>query len=193
MRSSKLLLGLATLVLGGVSFASFAPFFQEGPQVLDQHKQVQAGIGEWEGTITMHNMGPNPVSFPCTESIEGLGELWTVSHFQSDFMGMSFEGRATFGYDPTQEKFVGSWIDNMVPFMSIMEGTFDEKLDAIVMHYEGLDPMKGKVQMKNVSQHKDDTSKISFYELANGNETLTMVIEMKRKPKPVEAGASKTK
>ena len=74
---------------------------------------ILKGVGEWEGTMTMYGMGPEPITIPAKESVTALGQFWTQSHFSCDFGGMAFEGSATSGYDPAKKKFVGTWIDNM--------------------------------------------------------------------------------
>ena len=60
-------------------------------------------------------------------------------------------------YDPHKQKYVGTWIDNMNPSMSVMEGEFDENKKEMVMVFEGIDPNTGKTEkMKSVSTMDGD-------------------------------------
>ncbi len=99
-----------------------------------------------------------------------------------DFMGTAFSGASTLGYDPKKEKFVGTWIDSMSPTLTHMEGEFDEKKNAMVMHYEMFDMMTQA--MKNVRNEyvfEGDAYTITFFDVTEEGDKQPMKIEMKRK------------
>ena len=93
---------------------------------------VHAWNRELDSTIRTSSRVPPESSVPAKtsmssrhETIEPLGRFWTVSLFESEFMGASFSGRATSGYDPQKGKWVGTWIDSMMPHLFVMEGDMD--------------------------------------------------------------------
>ena len=154
-----------------------------GPEVLEQHKQLQMGIGEWAGTISMYQPEmKEPEVAPCSEVVTAIGELWTTSRFEMDFMGSKFVGSGTLGYDSLKKKYVGTWIDSMNPTITAMEGEFDEAKQAMVMHYDMYDPMtKSMTPMRNEMVHKGDSYSLSFFKKGDADEALYMKIDMKRK------------
>lgn len=194
MITPRLVTTVSTLLVAGIAAAAIAPVlpFRQVPEPTEQHAKVVKGAGEYEGTITMMMPGSEPMQAPCTETVTAIGELWTVSHFEMEFMGQPFEGSSIFGYDPEKEKFVGTWIDSMTPKLTVMEGDWDAGKKAFVMHYEMADPMTGgTVDMRNEHVHRDDGYTSSFYSVGeDGEESLSMKIEMTRK-KATEAGAAK--
>ena len=193
MFTKRLALGLTTLVLGGVALAISPLASQE--EMMDMstphHKMIMKGVGNWEGTITQYMPGVEPVPMPCTETVTGIGNLWTTGHFEMDFMGTPFEGISTLGYDTIDKKFVGTWADSMSPKMAHMEGTYDEKKGAIIMHYDMFEVMTGETKkMRSETAHKGDSYTIDFYDVSGEKEALMMKIEMKRKMVR-EAGSTK--
>jgi hypothetical protein len=155
---------------------------QEMPQPTEHHKMILKGVGEWEGSMTMFGMGPEPVTLPAKETVTALGEFWTQSHFSCDIMGMAFNGSATSGYDTAKKKFVGTWIDNMSTHITIMEGDYDHKAGTLTMRYEGPHPQTGQmVPHRNVSKFTGDSYAMEFFIGEGDAETKTMTIDMKRK------------
>ncbi|MFT4648706.1 MAG: hypothetical protein ACI9X4_001938 [Glaciecola sp.] len=181
----------AATLLSGIAIAGISstnPFQGESPAV-DQHKIVMQSVGSWEGTIAMNMPGmPESMVMPCTETITAVGDLWTVSRFESDFMGTAFAGSATFGYDTDKKAFVSTWVDSMATSITNMEGQYDEKTKSIISNYEAKDPMTGEmVDKRSICTWGTDGYVCKFYDVAE-EKTLTMTIEMKRK-KTVEANA----
>ncbi|HPF13472.1 MAG TPA: DUF1579 family protein [Planctomycetota bacterium] len=184
----------ATLFSSAVFAALTLPNpFQAPSQKVKQHEMVTQGAGEWEGTITMHLPGaPEPVVTACTESVQAIGDYWTVSDFQSNFEGQAFQGSSTMGYDVEKKKFVATWVDSMSTSFTQMEGTYDANKKVIVMDYEAKDPATGEAKDARMTlQHNGDSYTSSFYDVTEDGENLTMVIEMHRK-KVVEANSDKS-
>lgn len=146
------------------------------------HERIMHGVGEWEGTISMQMPDGQTMSWPCTESVSAIGGLWTTGHFSMEFMGAPFNGASTLGYDTVSNKYVGTWADSMSPKMAIMEGHWDDDLDAIVMEYDMFEAMTGETKrMKSVTAHRGDSYTIRFFELVDGDENPQMQIAMNRK------------
>ncbi len=176
---SLVLVALVCTVAIAAGTAYFAP--QEMPQPTEHHKMILKGVGEWEGSMTMYGMGPEPMTIPAKESVTALGQFWTQSRFSCDFGGMAFEGSATSGYDPAKKKFVGTWIDNMSTSITVMEGDYDKKAGTLTMHYKGPHPATGEmVAHRNVSKFTDDTYSMEFFVGQGDAEMKSMTISMKR-------------
>lgn len=185
----------AATLLTGAAIAALtvvSPFGQMPDQKVKQHAMVTQSAGQWAGTITIHNpQMPEPIVSDCTESVHSIGELWTVSDFKSSIMGMNFHGSSTFGYDVEKKKFVGTWVDSMTTQITAMEGVYNEERGGIVLDYTSKDPMTGAEQdARMVIQSDKNSTHSSFYIVNDGEETLTMEIEMTRQ-KTVEAAAEK--
>lgn len=170
----------AALVLTALAAAAALRPTQEMPQATPQHAQLLEGVGEWKGTLTMVSPGSPEEGMPCSETVTAIGEFWTTSSFECDFMGMPFVGSAVTGYDPDQKKFVGTWIDSMTTRLTVMEGTWDETRKALVMGYIGPDPMTGEMVPHRIETvHRDDAYTSTFF-VGEGGGSKTMVLDMKR-------------
>ena len=115
------------------------------PEPTAEHTMLLENVGTWNVDCT-YFMGPGePMRVQAKETVEALGGFWTVSLFESEFMGMPFAGRATSGYDPKAGKWVGTWIDTMMPHMFVMEGDLDPETRVLTMHCQGPAPMTGEM------------------------------------------------
>jgi hypothetical protein len=194
MIRSKFVLILAALSTTALVAAAFTPVLQDMamPTPVDQHKQLLAGVGEWEGTLTSYmipGMKPEPVA--AHETVTAIGEFWTLSQFHCQFMGQPYHGSGHYGYDPEKKKYIGTWVDSMSSQFALMEGEVDPKTNTLVMHWQARD-MTGKVvPHRSESTMGGDARTMTFYS-GEGAGTKSMTIEMKRKAgKASEAGAPK--
>ena len=195
MLPSRFITGLSAILVGGAALAAIVPVlpFQDfAVQQSPEHAMVVKGAGDYEGTMTMWMPGaPEPMKAPCRETVTAIGGLWTVSHFQMEFMGQPFSGSAILGFDAEKKKFVGSWIDSMNPRITNMEGEWDDSKKAIVMHYDMFDQMAGEmVTMRSVTTQDANGYTIDFYRLTDDGERRDMQMAMTRKA-TIEAGSDK--
>lgn len=176
---------LAITVLGSAAFAT-VPFLQDMPMEAPtpQHTMLQKSVGQWEGTVTMHWPGMEG-STPATDTVTSFGPFWTISNFQSEIMGAPYQGQGMTGYDPKQKKFVGTWIDSMSSTLSLMEGSYDEAENKLVMEWEGPDMTGAMAKHRSETIHADDAYTYTMW--VGGQKGMT--IDMKRKGKAMEAGA----
>lgn len=107
-------------------------------QPVEQHKWLQQLVGQWESHAKM-NTGPDQPAFEShgTEKIRAIGELWIVSEGETHALGMTAHTMLTLGYDPEQEKFIGTWIDSVMNHMWKYEGTLDESGKKLTLMTEG--------------------------------------------------------
>ena len=113
------------------------------PEPTPEHESLLGVVGTWTVDCTYFMAPGEPMKVQAKETIEALGRFWTVSLFESDFMGLPFAGRATTGFDPKRGKWVGTWVDSMMPHMFVMEGERDAESGIVTMHCDGPAPMTG--------------------------------------------------
>lgn len=142
MRLHSRLLGLTAFLLAAAAapLAAIAQVPQD-----EAHKHLATEVGEWDAEVKMwHAADAEPMSSKGSETNEMFGDFWLLSKFTTDFGGMKYSGRMQLGYDPQKKKYVGTWIDTMSPYLSTMEGTYDEKTKTTTMLATGVDVMTGK-------------------------------------------------
>lgn len=125
------------------------------PQPTPEHARLESGLGRWNVKCT-YFMDPSQPPMVCdaVETVEPVGPFWTVSLFESEFMGMPFRGRSTLGYDPQKKKWVGTWVDSMSPSMFVMEGGYDAAGKVLTMHCRGPHMATGEmVDFRCVTTH----------------------------------------
>jgi hypothetical protein len=134
---------------------------QEGPitpKPTPQHEILKKDVGTWDATVTSwEKPGAKPMESKATEKNELLpGGYWLVSHFEGSFGDLKFTGIGQFGYDPQQKKYVGTWIDNMSPYLMITKADYDPATKTITGTGETRDPATNKVMTtKCVSRYVD--------------------------------------
>ncbi len=156
-------------------------------QPTEHHEVLKYDLGTWDADVTIWPAGPDsdPLQGKATETNKMFGEFWVESHFEYEIMNQKMTGHGSFGYDPTKKKFVGLWLESASPYMSTMEGTFDEETRTMTMYMEGKDPTGAETKGKIVSVQRDDNHKtFTMYMLSPGTEdeyTKFMQIKYKRR------------
>jgi len=128
------------------------------PTPLEHHQMLLSHVGTWDVQCTYY-MDPSqpPMEAKAKETVEAVGQFWTVSKFESDFMGMPFVGRATLGYDTNAEQFVGTWIDGMSTVIFHYVGQFDADKKVLDMSGEAFMPhFQGECKFRSVIYFADD-------------------------------------
>lgn len=125
----------------------------EMPQPTEAHKLLEKDTGTWTGEMKMFMAGPDqpPMVMAIKETNTMMeGGFWSLSEFEAG----PFKGKGQFGYDPMKKKFVGTWIDSSSPFLSVMEGDYDDEGSTLTMFFDGMDMASGKiVKRKSVTKH----------------------------------------
>jgi len=141
----------------------------EMPQPTAEHGALMETVGTWNVDCTYY-MGPGEeMKVQATETVEAVGGFWTVSLFQSEMMGAPFTGRCTMGYDVRTGKWVGTWIDSMMPNMYVMEGEYDDEGRTLTMLSEG--PAPGG--SGDLTQYRSTIEKLD-----DGNRRFEMFVAM---------------
>lgn len=138
------------------------PTMQAEPQ--QEHRWLQKFVGEWtfEGDATM---GPDkpPEKFKGTESVRSLGGLWVVAEGQGEMPG---GGGATtlltLGYDPQQQRYVGTFIGSMMTHLWAYNGGLDAAGKVLRLDTEGPDmAAEGKTaKYQDVIEFKGDDHRV---------------------------------
>jgi len=140
-RNHVFVLTVLLLALGVTSTRAQGPM----PQATAEHLGLEAEVGTWDAVSKMwFAPGAEPMGGTAVETNKMLGKMWLVSEYKGEMMGAPFVGHGQFGYDPQKKKYIGTWIDTFGPYLSVMEGTVDEKTKTLTMLSKGFDPMTGK-------------------------------------------------
>jgi Protein of unknown function (DUF1579) len=96
----------------------------EMPAPTEEHQWLQKLVGEWTTSGKM-TMGEEEMQTTGTETVTAFGGFWTVGEMRGKMPGSDVESRSviTLGYDPLKQKFVGSFISDMMNFLWVYEGT----------------------------------------------------------------------
>ncbi len=109
---------------------------QAQPQ--QEHRWLQQLVGEW--TFEGEAIGPDQQAMrqTGTERVRSLGDLWIVAEGEGDMPG---GGPATWmmtlGYDPQQERYLGTWVGSMMTHLWVYEGQLDETGKTLPLEAEG--------------------------------------------------------
>ncbi len=169
--------GVALLAIGNLANA------QPGSPASEEHKVLKKDVGEWDVEMKLWPQGPDgPVlNGEGQETGRVLGDnLWLISNFKASFSGVEIEGHGTFGYDAKKKKYIGTWVDNMTPTMSQMEGTYDAKTQTMTMFSMGENPMGKLTKTKHVAKYLDkDTRTFTMSYLAEeGKDNYIKMMEI---------------
>ncbi len=189
MLTSTLAASAASLILA--SQAAIAQDEQNQEWMIkptEQHKVLKKDVGTWDATVKVWPMpDAEPMESKGVEKNRLLkGGLWLITRFEGEVIGMPFIGMGTFGYDPAEKKYVGTWIDTMTPHMMITKSDYDEKTKTMTGISETRDVMTGeKYNAKMISRYSDDNTRVMEMHRKgeDGKEWKVMEINYKRSAK----------
>ena len=128
--------------------------FAQAPQMPKpgaEHEYLQKSVGTHTGIMKVWPAGPksDPIEMPFKETNKAIHNgFWVESLFESG----PYKGRGMSGFDPIKKKYIGTWTSNMTPFMSVMEGTYDENKHEFTMLFKDYDHATNEVvDMKSVT------------------------------------------
>ena len=124
----------AVALTAGLAWAAVKSQEPKMPTPGPEHAFLKQFVGEWD-SATKFRMGADQAWMESkgTESNRLLGGFWLVSEWKGDMMGQAFQGLGNTGYDPTKKKYVGTWIDSMMPYLSSGEGSVDASGKTLTM------------------------------------------------------------
>jgi len=152
----------------------------------EEHAWLQQLVGDWTG-VAEANMGPgtDPMRIESTEHVRSLGGFWILAEGAATIQGTPVSTVMTLGYDPRQEKYVGSWVDSTSTHMWSYKGTLDDAKTTLTLETEGPDfgdPTKN-ARYRDVIEVKGKDKKVltSWVLAADGNWISFMSAEYTRK------------
>jgi hypothetical protein len=189
---TKLSLAAFALLIAGAAYAldetkpeSPAETY-EMPKPTKEHQWLDRLVGEWESTgeITMAP-GQEPIKSKASETVRSLGGFWTVAQSEGECMGQKVSSVMTLGYDPESKKYVGTWVDSVMPHLWKYEGTVDESGDKLTLLSEGPDMMTpGKMcKFKEVMEFKSDDHRVftSAMQMEDGSWNEFVKVDSRRR------------
>lgn len=169
-----------------LSLVLFAAVANAQIQPTAEHELLKAMVGEWNAKMKLyHTPGAEPEVTECTETVELLpGGMWVTSRFEGKIMGMPFSGIGTSGYDPTEKKYIGTWVDSMSPYMQTIKGDYDAKTKTMTSISTSRNPLNGEeITYKEIGREIDDDTRTFEMHMPNekGEYVKMMEIEYTRK------------
>lgn len=112
------------------------------------HRWLQQLVGEWVFSgDEAPGMEPGAATPEWTESVRSLGGLWIVGEGRGEMPGGgAATSITTLGYDPREERFVGTWVGSMMTHLWVYEGTLDDSGRMLTLDTQGPD-MAGEGRM----------------------------------------------
>ena len=169
----------ATLCLALVVQTAVA---QPAAGITEQHKWLKKGVGTWDATVKVW-YAPNaaPITSQGQETGELLpGGLWLISRFEGNIAGMPYAGAGIWGYDPVEEKYVGTTVDSMTPHIMTTKGDYDPDTKTMTTTAEGRDPATGKTtHFKMTTQYPDDDTRLFEMNIVDADGKLWKMMEIK--------------
>lgn len=129
-----------------------------------EHEWLQRLVGDWayEAEADMGD-GEPPHEAEGTESVRSLGGLWVLAEGEGEMPG---GGRATMlmtlGYDPEEERYLGTWIGSMMTHMFVYDGWMDDEGRTLTLEAEGPDMSGGggTARYRDVIEIEDDDRRV---------------------------------
>jgi hypothetical protein len=180
------LAGFIGALLGGAAQLT-AQEMPQMPAPVKEHLWLQQFVGEWETEVEI-TMAPDqpPMKGKGTESTRALGGFWIIGEGKGEMEGMpgTMTSVLTLGYDPSSQKYTGTWVDSMTSHLWKYEGTVDPTGKILTLNTEGPCPMKpGIVKFKEVTEIKDRDHRVftSSMQGDDGKWTKMVTVNYRRK------------
>lgn len=149
---------IPVVVLAILLFAASVPSHAQQPiEPSEEHKKLKNDIGTWDAVMQVYLAGPDaePTEVRAVETNAMLGDFWLVSSLEYEMLGQKMTGRGQFGFDPSTQKYIGTWCDSGSPYMSTLEGSWNEAEQSFTYTMNGRDeagnPTRGKLITKIVN------------------------------------------
>lgn len=111
----------------------------EIPEPLEQHQWLLQLLGDWSYEHDC-DMGPDQPPMKCSgqQTTRALGQLWILTEMTGALPnGESSSSVITLGYDPAQERFVGTFVSSCMTHLWPYRGTLDAARKVLTLDSEG--------------------------------------------------------
>lgn len=129
-----------------------------------EHEWLKKLEGHWASEMQC-SMGPDQpaATFRGSETVRLLGGLWSIAEGTGDMPGGGTARMImTLGYDPAQQKYVGSWVGSMMTHMWHYRGTLDPTGQILTLDTEGPNCSDGNkmTRFQDIIEFKSDDHRI---------------------------------
>jgi hypothetical protein len=127
--------------------------YTEANAMNENHHRMAELVGNWDvaGKSWMAPDQPPMESTGTAEFTQILGGRYLRQDYNSEFMGMPYQGFAISGYDNARKVHVDYWFDSMGTDAYVSEGNWDAAGTTYTSQGEHLNPVTGVTEgMKNV-------------------------------------------
>ena len=135
-----------------------------------QHQVLKNFEGKWNASVSFW-MQPGAAPETSTGKMDcswTLGGRFLEQRYQSNFMGMPFEGRGLFGHNNVDNRYEGVWADTMSTGMMTEAGTFNPETKTITMVGRVTNPENKKAMKKktviSIASANEHTMSMHFCE-----------------------------
>ena len=138
-------------------------------------------VGRWSASVSFYPNGPNgpKYSSKATETNRLLGGLWLLSSFEGKLADMDFASHGQFGFDASRDKYVASWVDNMVETITLMEGTYDQETRTLTFDYENQEPQGDPTPGRSELQLIDINTRVfRMFGVPPGGDRMELMMEV---------------
>ncbi|MFG0307301.1 MAG: DUF1579 domain-containing protein [Phycisphaerales bacterium JB040] len=99
-----------------------------------QHEWLNRFLGEWEFDSECGPPGGETFRMAGRETFRKLGDLWVIGEATTDDRASGpMQSIVTLGYDPMQQKYVGSWVGSPMAQLVVYSGHLDDAGNALPM------------------------------------------------------------
>lgn len=152
-------------VMGALALAGgIGPAVERGhAQALPPADFLEALAGEWS-VVSEAKLGPGqePLRSESREVARMIGGTWLVAESTGTARGTPFTSILTLGWDPSRERFVGTWISGRQTHMWTYTGSLDPSGSRLTLETEG--PIMGDperlAQYREIIEVEGPSSKV---------------------------------
>lgn len=128
-----------------------------------EHKALAADAGTWDADVSMWmdpTQPPTKSKGTSVQTVINAGH-YVTDVFQSEMMGMPFQGFGVHGYSKERKQWFGLWCDTMTSTPEVMWGTSDATGKVITFDGPEMDCPLGKFSPRWILKH-DDADHMTF-------------------------------
>ena len=158
----------------------------ENAQPQNEHRWLHKLVGNWTSEAEMPTGAQSSEKSRGSETVRTLGDLWVLCEGTGEMPGGgTAKMLMTLGYDPTRQRFVGTWVGSMMTHMWVYEGTLDGTGKLLTLDTDGPNfGAEGKMsKYKDVIEFVSDDHRTltSHMQGDNGTWTQFMTAHYRRK------------
>lgn len=112
----------------------------EVPPPHEKHGWLKKFVGAWRSECKMcMGEGMPEVTLAGEENVRAIGEYFIVGEGTGDIPGTDQKATMilTIGYDPTRDRFPGTWIGSMMAYHWVYDGELDASGKVLTLHAKG--------------------------------------------------------